>query len=99
MKDTGEKQTPNPYLLLELAEKSGWQSVETIPLRGDGPFMALTLTGLEREVRNRSKTLRMRRADAWGPARCSVISVESGNYLAAIAWKPLPEASKDQWLM
>lgn len=93
MRDLYDKSFIDPFALLELAQARGWHSVDTVPLRGDGVFMALTLKGLERRVRNRSTTRTLRRADAWGPQRCSVIAVESGNYLAAIAWKPVDEGA------
>lgn len=89
MRDVVDKSYIDPFALLDMAQTRGWKAVDTIPLREDGPFMALTLKGLERLVRNRSETRILRRADGWGPARCSVIAVETGNYLAAIAWKPL----------
>lgn len=94
VRDGHDKSYIDPYALVELAQARGWRSLDNVPLRGDGPFMALTLKGLERQVRNRSAQRSLRRADAWGPARCSVIAVESGNYLAAIAWRPIEEGDE-----
>ncbi|WP_298290564.1 hypothetical protein [uncultured Litoreibacter sp.] len=87
MRDTPTNSRVDPFALLEDALKNGWQTVETIPLAGEGMFLALTITGIVRLVRNRNSDRRVRRADAYGPARISVISVDRGNYLGAIAWK------------
>ncbi len=38
-------------------------------------------------ARNKKGFRRARTADSYGPARISVIAVDSGNYLSAIAWK------------
>lgn len=65
----------------------GWRNVESVPLKGEGEFLALTMSGLVRLARNRRDILRIRRADSYGPARVTVNSVETGNYLGAIAWK------------
>ena len=94
VRDGHDKSYVDPYALVELALARGWRGMDSVPLRGDGPFMALTLKGLERQVRNRSAQRSLRRADAWGPARCSVIAVESGNYLAAIAWRPIEKGDE-----
>ncbi len=77
----------NPNLMLSEALDDGWQTVETLPVSGEGTFMALTISGLVRLVRNRNKTQKSRRADQYGPRRSTVAAVDSGNYLAAIAWK------------
>ena len=61
--------------------------MDNIPLAGEGEFLVLTMSGLIRKAGNRKKFRRTRIADAWGPARTSVIGIASGNYLAAIAWK------------
>lgn len=75
------------YEMLEQALTSGWQTVDTIPLKGEGEFMVLTLSGLTRLSRSRGFFRNIRKADSYGPKRISVNSVETGNYLAAIAWK------------
>ncbi|GAB5449631.1 hypothetical protein [Gymnodinialimonas sp.] len=82
--DTPLKRDPHAMLADALAE--GWETVDTLPLRGEGVFMVLTLSGLTRRAHNRNKVLRPRRADAYGPKRATVVAVESGNYLSAIAW-------------
>ncbi len=87
MRDTPITRRIDPFALLEEALNDGWQTVDTIPLAGEGMFLALTITGIQRVVRNRNSERRVRRADAYGPARASVIGVDSGNYLGAIAWK------------
>ncbi|WP_299627479.1 hypothetical protein [uncultured Tateyamaria sp.] len=77
----------DPYLVLEDALRSGWQTVDTIPLRGEGTFMVITLSGLHRRAKNRRDYRRFRKADGYGPKRITVNAVDSGNYLGAIAWK------------
>ncbi|MBF9044125.1 hypothetical protein HKCCE4037_12355 [Rhodobacterales bacterium HKCCE4037] len=77
----------DPHEMLRQALTEGWETVESMPLKGEGTFLVLTLSGLVRLARNRSDTRRERRGDAYGPARAPVIAEESGNYLAAIAWK------------
>ena len=66
---------------------SGWNSVDTIPLRGEGEFLVLTLSGLIRLARNRRDYRKFRNADGYGPKRLTVNAVETGNYLGAIAWR------------
>lgn len=73
--------------MLEMAQADGWHTVDTIPLNGDGEFLVLTLSGLIRLSRNTKHFRNARRADGYGPKRTTVISVETGNYLGAIAWK------------
>lgn len=73
--------------MLEAALQNGWEPVETIALAGQGEFMVLTMSGLIRRAKNRKMYRRSRKADPWGPERASVVAVESGNYLAAIAWR------------
>lgn len=73
--------------MLAEALSDGWQTVETLPIAGEGTFLALTLSGLVRLSRNRNKVRKSRRADQYGPRRSTVAAVDSGNYLAAIAWK------------
>jgi len=77
----------DPFAMLDAALEAGWQPVDTIPLKGEGPFMVLTLSGMERLARNRREVRRVRPADGHGPARTTVGAVVSGNYLAAIAWR------------
>ena len=89
MKDIFEDEYTDAFHLHELAISTGWQSIHTIPVAGQGAFMALTLRGLIREVKTRSPVRRIRRKDAYGPDRVTVKAVVSGNYLAAIAWKPI----------
>lgn len=89
MKDIFEENYADAYHLYELALDHGWNPVSSIPLAGEGRFWALTLRGLIRDVRTRSPVLRIKPADAYGPRRVTVKAVKSGNYLAAIAWKPL----------
>lgn len=83
----------DPNMMLSDALADGWQTVETLPLSGEGTFLALTLSGLIRLSRNRNKSHKSRRADQYGPKRSTVAAVDSGNYLAAIAWK-WPEAEQ-----
>jgi hypothetical protein len=87
VKDTDFRKSEDPYLILERAVSDGWQSIDTIPLADEGTFWVITIKGLMRMARNRSLTRRARRADGWGPARTTVVSVDSGNYLGAIAWR------------
>ena len=75
------------YEMLEDALMSGWQTIDNVPLLGEGEFIVLTLSGLTRRSKNRRSIRNFRKADSYGPKRVSVNSVESGNYLAAIAWK------------
>ncbi len=77
----------DPFALVELAFEQGWQPIHNIPLAGEGEFIVLTLTGLIRPAKNRKTERTFRRSDKYGPARTSVVSVETGIYLAAIAWK------------
>ena len=80
--------------MAQSAIASGWNSVSSIPLKGDGAFLVLTLSGLIRLARNRRDYRKIRKADGYGPERITVNSVETGNYLGAIAWKwPDPDAS------
>jgi hypothetical protein len=89
MKDIFEYTYGDAFHLYQVALDHGWNPTSTIPLAGEGLFLALTLRGLIREVRTRSSVLRIRPADAYGPQRVTVKAAKSGNYLAAIAWKPL----------
>ncbi|OAN82457.1 hypothetical protein A8B78_08375 [Jannaschia sp. EhC01] len=82
--ETPVKRDPNAMLSDALDE--GWQTVDTLPVRGDGVFLALTLSGLTRRAHNRNAERKARRADAYGPKRSTVVAVDSGNYLSAIAW-------------
>jgi len=77
----------DPYKMLQAALETGWSSVEDIPLKGEGLFMVLTVSGLVRYAKNRNKERRFRRADGYGPMRATVVAVDSGNYLGAIAWR------------
>lgn len=77
----------DPYAMLKNALLHGWQGVETIPLKGEGNFLVLTVSGLVRLARNRKDFHRHREADGYGPRRTTVCSVETGNYLGAIAWR------------
>ncbi len=77
----------DPYEMLENARADGWQTVDDIPLKGEGSFLVITLSGLVRLARNRRTARHIRPADGYGPARASVGAVSSGNYLTAIAWK------------
>mmetsp|Transcript_23292 Transcript_23292/g.40300 ORF Transcript_23292/g.40300 Transcript_23292/m.40300 type:complete len:92 (-) Transcript_23292:1689-1964(-) len=82
----------NPYEMLEQALLAGWRTVDDIPLKGEGTFLVLTLSGLHRLAKNRRSYRRFRAADGYGPKRLTVNSVETGNYLGAVAWKwPDPE--------
>lgn len=88
MKDMFDGDYDDGFQLRDLALLHGWSTVRTIPLAGEGPFLALTLRGLIREVRSRSSVRRIKPADGYGPERVTVRAIKSGNYLAAIAWKP-----------
>ncbi len=77
----------DPNLMLQEALDEGWETIDTMPLRGEGVFLVLTVSGLVRLAHNRNMQRTARRADSYGPKRSSVIAEESGNYLAAIAWK------------
>lgn len=77
----------DPFKMLEEAIHNGWQAVDTIPLKGEGNFLVLTISGLTRLARNRKNFRNARRADGYGPMRTTVVGVESGNYLGAMAWK------------
>ncbi|MEL6639953.1 MAG: hypothetical protein AAGL17_08030 [Cyanobacteria bacterium J06576_12] len=92
MKDTYDAEYADAFQLYEVAIDAGWRSVRSIPLAGQGPFEALTIRGLIRIVKTRSPVLRIRRADGYGPERVTVKAITSGNYLAAIAWRPLQGA-------
>lgn len=85
--DTPRRRDPNA--MLSEALLNGWETVDTIPVRGDGVFLALTLSGLIRRAHNRNIDRKARRADAYGPKRSTVVASDSGNYLAAIAWKAM----------
>lgn len=87
MKDIVHHSTQDPYMLLERAISEGWSSVDTIPISGEGEFLVVTLKGLVRLARSRAARRICRRADGWGPKRSTVVAVETGNYLGAIAWK------------
>lgn len=80
-------QRRDPFLMLEEALAAGWQPIDTMPVKGEGDFVVLTLSGLIRLARYRRAVRRIKPSDAYGPRRASVASVVSGNYLAAIAWK------------
>ncbi|CUX82360.1 MAG: hypothetical protein HLUCCA05_01815 [Roseibaca calidilacus] len=75
------------FEMLEEALQSGWSSLETIPLKGEGEFLVLTVSGLVRLARNGKTYRKPRRADAYGPERTTVNSVKTGNYLGAMAWR------------
>lgn len=77
----------DPRAMLSEALVNGWETVDSVPLSGEGSFLVLTMSGLVRLARNRNLERTIRRADPYGPKRASVIAVDSGNYLAAIAWK------------
>ncbi|MEM9584225.1 MAG: hypothetical protein AAGA08_14040 [Pseudomonadota bacterium] len=81
--------------MLQDALDAGWATVDTMPLKGEGVFLVLTVSGLTRLARNRNAVRKARRADGYGPARISVISVETGNYLGAMAWK-WPDDHKEE---
>lgn len=77
----------NPHQMAADALTSGWHSVDTVPLKGEGAFLVLTLSGLIRLAKNRRHYRKIRKSDGYGPERITVNAVESGNYLGAIAWK------------
>ncbi len=77
----------DPYQMLEDALEKGWESVDTIPLKGEGAFLVLTMSGLIKLAKNRKDYRNPRKADGYGPKRTTVNSVKTGNYLGAIAWK------------
>ena len=77
----------NTYEMFAEALEAGWQPIHTIPEAGEGHFLVLTLSGLIRMARNKKGFRKARRPDGYGPARISVIAVDSGNYLSAIAWR------------
>lgn len=79
--------------MLDDAINAGWRSIRSIPRAGEGEFLVLTISGLVRRARNHRELPRFRAADGYGPRRTSVVAVESGNYLTAIAWKPISELS------
>ena len=87
MKDLHFIPSSDPFALVETAFEQGWHSIHDIPLVGEGEFWVLTLKGLVRTAKNRKANRRFKRSDKYGPARTTVVSVLSGNYLAAIAWK------------
>mgnify|MGYP001803040665 CR=1 FL=1 len=89
MRDFTNNSGMNPFAIVELAFEKGWQPIHNMPLAGEGEFIALTLKGRVRRVKNRKTERRFRRSDIYGPARTTVVSIETGNYLAAIAWRPL----------
>ena len=77
----------DPFEMQEDALAQGWQAVNSIPLKGEGEFLVLTLSGKIRLARNRRETRNIKPADGYGPKRTTVGAVVAGNYLAAIAWK------------
>ncbi len=77
----------NTYDMYSDALETGWHPIDSLPRHGEGAFLVLTLSGLVRMARNKKGFRRARTADSYGPARISVIAVDSGNYLSAIAWK------------
>lgn len=81
----------DPFDMLASAVDAGWETVASIPLKGEGMFWVLTLSGLVRLARNRKPFRQARPKDGYGPMRTTVSSVETGNYLAAIAWKRIDE--------
>lgn len=82
----------DPFEMLADALQSDWQELDTIPLKNEGPFLVLTVSGLVRLARNGKTARKPRKADAYGPERTTVNSVKTGNYLGAMAWKwPEPE--------
>lgn len=83
--------------MLETALKNGWNTVDTIPLKDEGTFLVLTLSGLTRLSHNRRLHRRFRDADGYCPKCISVNAVESGNYLVAIAWKHASHFSGLSW--
>lgn len=77
----------NPYDMLENAIKVGWHAVDNIQPAGEGEFLVLKMSGFIRRARSIKTSHRTRFADSCSPARMTIVSVESGNYLAAIAWR------------
>ena len=75
------------YEMRDWSLEAGWQSLETLPDYGAGDFMVLTFSGLVRRAHLTRANPRIRPADGYGPARVVVAGVQSGNYLAAIAWR------------
>ena len=72
--------------MLDEALQAGWNRLSTIPLKGEGEFLVLTVFGLVRLARNSRTERKPRKADAYGPERM-VNSVKTGNYLGAMAWR------------
>lgn len=83
----------DPFEMLQEALQVGWNTLDTIPLKGDGEFLVLTVSGLVRLARNRKTERKPRKADAYGPERTIVNSVKTGNYLGAMAWRWPTETS------
>jgi hypothetical protein len=77
----------NPFDMLAAAVSLGWRTIEDIPLQGEGEFLVLTISGLVRRARNRKDFRNARPADGYGPSRTTVVAVETGNYLGAVAWR------------
>lgn len=77
----------DPFEMLSQALQAGWQTLDTVPLKGEGEFLVLTVSGLVRLARNGKEFRNPRKADAYGPERMTVNSVKTGNYLGAIAWR------------
>ncbi|MCC1480139.1 hypothetical protein [Roseibaca sp. Y0-43] len=77
----------DPFDMLDHALRTGWNTLDTIPLKGEGEFLVLTVSGLVRLARNARQQRNTRKADAYGPERTTVSSVKTGNYLGAIAWR------------
>lgn len=77
----------DPFKMLDEALHTGWNRLDTIPLKGEGEFMVLTVSGLVRLARNGKTERKARKADAYGPERMTVNSVKTGNYLGAMAWR------------
>ena len=85
----------DPFRMLDEALRTGWNTLDNVPLRGEGEFLVLTVSGLTRLARNRKEFRNPRKADGYGPERMTVVSVETGNYLGAMAWKwPDSDATK-----
>ena len=51
----------DPFEMLDEALQTGWNRLDTIPLKGEGEFLVLTVSGLIRMARN-GKTQRNRAA-------------------------------------
>ncbi|MEL7258391.1 MAG: hypothetical protein AAFN80_11205 [Pseudomonadota bacterium] len=77
----------DPFEMLDQALQSGWRTLDTVPLRGEGQFLVLTVSGLTRLARNPKDFRNPRKADGYAPERMTVVSVETGNYLGAMAWR------------